>query len=296
MIAGRSDLPLSREPSVRLVPWIIALMTFLACMMLAGALLLSDLLGQWTRDLSGTATVQVMPRDGETAEALQERVAKLVRLLERRDEVASARDIPLDEIAELLAPWLGTDAPLDGLPLPRLIDIRLADGQTPASLDSLRTMLDNADPDAELDDHGTWRQEIAGLVRALEYLAALGIGLVALATVGIVIFVTRSGMAAHQDVIEVLHHIGAEDSYIARQFQRHALAQGLRGGLIGLVLAAGSLWALDRASSGLDTALLPPFGLDAREWAILAAIPLATALIANWTARRTVMRSLGRMV
>lgn len=295
MIRGRSDLPLSRDPAVRLVPWIIGLMTFLACLMLAGSLLLSGLLAQWNSELSGTVTVQVMPLDDESPGALAERTDKLVRLLERSDGVANARALPAAEIAELLRPWLGSGAPLDELPLPRLIDVRLDDDASP-SMESLRTLLINADPAAVLDDHGVWQEQLAGLVAALEAVAALMVALMALATVGIVIFATRSGMAAHQDVIEVLHLIGAQDSYIARQFQKHALGQGLRGGLLGLALGAATLWGLGRAAAHLDTGMLPPVSLVPWHWLVLGAMPLATALIANWTARRTVMRSLRRMV
>lgn len=295
MIGGRSDLPLSRDPSVRLVPWIIGLMSYLACLMLAGSLLLSELLGQWTDGLNGTVTVQVMPKEGESAEALDRRVEKLVRLLSREDGVEEARDVPFAEIADLLEPWLGAAAPLDELPLPRLIDVRV-DDDAPPSLDALGVMLANADPGAVLDDHGVWREQLADLVRALESVAIFALALVGLATVGIVIFATRSGMTAHQDVIEVLHLIGARDAYVARQFQRHALSHGFRGGLIGITLGGGTLWVLGRAATHIDSAMLPPVELSTLHWALLASLPVVTALIANWTARRTVIRTLRRMV
>lgn len=270
-------------------------MTFLASLMLAGSLLLSDLLAQWSAELSGTVTVQVMPLDNESPDSLSERAEKLVRLLERSDGIASARALRDEEIADLLQPWLGAGAPLDQLPLPRLIDVRLGGSALP-SMESLRTLLLNADPAAVLDDHGVWQEQLAALVAALDAVATLMVSLMALATVGIVVFATRSGMAAHQDVIEVLHLIGAQDAYIARQFQKHALSQGLRGGLIGLALGAATLWGLGQAAAGLDTGMLPAVSLQTWHWLVLAVIPLASAMIANWTARRTVMRSLRRMV
>jgi cell division transport system permease protein len=295
VIRRRSDLVLSREPSARLVPWIIGLMTYLACLMLAGALLLSELLDQWTSDLTGTVTVQVMPLEGEPPDAIEGRVDKLVRLLQRSQGVATARSIPLPEIAAMLEPWLGAGASLEELPLPRLIDVGL-DEASPPSLDALQTMLSNADPGAVLDDHGIWQEQLAGLIGALGAVAGIIVILVAVATVGIVVFATRSGMAAHQDVIEVLHLIGARDVFIARQFQNLALSQGLRGGFIGIALGAATLWGLSRAAAHLDTSMLPPVSLLAWHWGVLAALPLATALIANWTAKRTVVRSLRKLV
>jgi cell division transport system permease protein len=45
-------------------------------------------------------------------------------------------------------------------------------------------------------------------------------------------------MASNSVVVSVLHICGAEDGFIAREFQRHFLLLGLRGGLIGAALAA----------------------------------------------------------
>jgi cell division transport system permease protein len=280
---------------VRLVPWIIGLMTYLACLMLAGSLLLSELLGQWSSGLSGTVTVQVLPREREPVRQLDDRVGKLVRILEKTNGITGARAIPLDEVAALLEPWLGGTTALDSLPLPRLIDVRL-DMVDPPNMEELQTVLSNADPGALLDDHGLWQEQLADLVGAMELVAGFIVMLVGLATVGIVVFATRSGMAAHQDVIEVLHMIGAEDGYIANQFQNFALVQGLRGGIIGIAMGAVTLWGLGYATEHVDESILPDVGLLAWHWVILASLPAVTALIAKSTARRTVMRSLRKMV
>lgn len=295
MIRRRSDLPLSRGPSVRLVPWIIGLMAYLACLMLAGALLLSEVLGEWSSGLSGTVTVQVLPRERETTKQLDDRVGKLVRILERTNGIAGARPITMDEVTALLEPWLGGATALESLPLPRLIDVRL-DMVDPPNMEELRTTLSNADPGALLDDHGVWQEQLADLVGAMELVAGFIVVLVGLATVGIIVFATRSGMAAHQDVIEVLHMIGAEDNYIARQFENFALSQGLRGGILGIAMGALTLWGLGYATAHVDESILPDVSLLAWHWVVLAALPAATALIAKATARRTVVRSLKRMV
>src|SRR5262249_32425883 len=46
-------------------------------------------------------------------------------------------------------------------------------------------------------------------------------------------FATRAAIATNRPGIEVLHLIGAKDSFIAAHFQRHFLQLGLKGGLIG---------------------------------------------------------------
>ena len=72
------DIPLNRDGSGRFLPWLIALMVYLAGLALAGMLVLNGALQRWDRSLSGTLTVQLPPApsdpgkgDGGLAAALQ---------------------------------------------------------------------------------------------------------------------------------------------------------------------------------------------------------------------------------
>ena len=56
MFRQRLDIPLNRDSSVRFLPWIIALMVYLAGLALAGTLVLNAALQRWDRSLSGTLT------------------------------------------------------------------------------------------------------------------------------------------------------------------------------------------------------------------------------------------------
>ena len=94
LFAGRFDLPLSRDPSTKLLPWIVGLMVYLATLALAGALLLSGLLNDWNQGLSGKITVQVMPLGDETVEETRARVTEAVRTLLKTPGVAEAKPIP----------------------------------------------------------------------------------------------------------------------------------------------------------------------------------------------------------
>jgi cell division transport system permease protein len=119
-----------------------------------------------------------------------------------------------------------------------------------------------------------------------------------------IVFATRTGLAIHHGTVEVLHLIGARDSFIAAQFQWPALRLGLRGGLIGLVPALLTLLALSQAAGGVAPAgtavggaisALPQLTLAPWQWAALLLLPLAAGLTALATARLTVLRSLARM-
>ena len=89
--------------------------------------------------------------------------------------------------------------------------------------------------------------------------------------------------------------IGAQDAYVAHEFESHALKLALRGGVAGLLLAIATVALVARLFKRLDSALLPELTLSPMEWAALAALPLAIALVAMLTARLTVLGNLGRM-
>jgi cell division transport system permease protein len=296
-----SDLPTGRDPGNRFLPWIIGVMVYLAGLSLAGAMVLSSAIDHWTADLAGTVTVQILPAaaDGKRAgAALDAKVAKALALLRATPGIARAEPLSPERISALLSPWLGPDLVASGvegeLPLPRLIDVTIADRAQVDVVDLTRRLRELA-PETEVDDHGRWLEELVSLVHSIEVLSAVIVALSGLAAITTVIFATRAGLAVHGDVIAVLHLVGARDSYIARQFQRRALTLGLIGGGTGLVLAIVTMVAIGHFLGRVQLFGLPTVALSPVQWTVLAALAPIAALVAMVTARLTVMRSLGRM-
>ena len=116
------------------------------------------------------------------------------------------------------------------------------------------------------------------------------------ATVGTIIFTTRTSLAVHQGAIEVLHLIGAQDIYIAAQFAHRAFILGLKGGVLGLFLVVPTLWGIRLLVEKMESGLIPDFNMTAVHWVGLTIIPLFVAFIGMLTARVTVMRNLRRML
>lgn len=290
---GRSDLPMARDSVGRFLPWIVSFMVYLSILAVAGALAVSSVAKRWDRGLAGTLTVQLPPVEDAAEE--ERRLAAVLELLRAQPGVERAEPLPPERVAALLAPWLGGGTALEGLPIPRLIDVEV---DPAARIDgaSLGSRLEAAVAGASLDDHRVWLERLIELLHAAQATAIGVVALLGLATVGTVVFTTRTGLAIHRDVIEVLHLIGAQDGYIARQFARRALTLGLEGGLIGLGLAVPTLWGLAALASRLDAALIPEVTLAAADWAVLGAMPLLAGVIAHGTARLTVMRTLAGML
>lgn len=291
------DIPFDRDGSGRFLPWLIALMVYLAALATSGALALDRALARWDSGLAGTLTVELSP-DAPPGTGTGS-VAAAVRTIAAAPGVQSARPLTRAAVAKLLAPWLGPDLPPDELALPQLIDVRI-DMARGVDLAALRAALAKAAPAAVLDDHRLWLGRLAALIRTAEVTAIVIVALIGAAAVLTVIFTTRTGMSVHRDVIELLHLMGARDGYIAAQFQRQALRLGLGGSLLGLALAGATLLALVQAGAaaavlGEPTLALPTVNLAAADWAWLCVLPAAAAILAMVTARLTVLSALSRM-
>ncbi len=288
MFRTSRDLALDADPARRFLPWLLAMIVYLAGLALAGMMSLSAAVDRWDRGLSGTLTIQIpAPAPGQKDVAL----ANALSALRATPGVAGARALSPEETAALLEPWLGANALARDLPLPRLIDVRLREGAA-ADIEGLSALVRAAAPGAVIDDHRKSLDRLIHLARSIEIVAIAIVVLVALAAIATVVFITRTGLGLHAGGIELLHLIGATDGYVARQFQGQALELALRGGVIGLILTAVTVILLGRAAAAIGAGLLPEFSLSALQWAILASVPLAVGVIGMITARITVMAAL----
>ncbi len=293
MLGQPTDLPLRRDATARFLPWIIAIMVYLAALTLSGAMVVGSAVSTWSAGLSGTVTVQIPPAE-EGESTTRARVETAVRLLRETAGIARIEVLDADQIGALLEPWLGPDIALANLPLPRLIDVTLADG---AEIDTaaLGLRITALVPDAVVDDHRKWLAGLLRLARAIEVLSAVVVALIGLAAVAAVVFAARAGLAIHHTVIEVMHLIGARDNFIAGQFQRQALWLGLAGGILGVAAAAVTLFLVGRVASRVEAIGMLHIALSPTQWAVLAALPLATAIVTMVTAWIAVLRTLARM-
>ena len=294
MLGRRSDLPLKGDATGRFLPWLVALMVYLSAVSLAGVFVLNGLVRSWDHDVSGTLTVQVQPVPGEAGEALtDERVRQAVELMRRTPGVLAARPLDKRQILALLEPWLGNTDVVKDLPLPRLIDVTV-DPEASIDLLELADRLARTVPGATLDDHRVLLSRLINLSRTTDWVAIAILVLIGCVTSATVIYATRTSMAVHRGVIEVLHLIGAHDDYIARQFAERLFALDA-GGLIGLALAVPSLTAIGWAARRIEGGFLPSLSLPVTGWVMIALLPVAAATLAMLTARLAVHATLARM-
>ena len=289
----RSDLPLGKDGSSRFLPWIVGAMVYLAALTLAGVLAAGELVSGWRAELTGALTIE-LPQPVEATDAdRQARLQRVLDVLTATPGIAHAEVLGPDAMAELIGPWLGPDAAAADLPLPDLVAVELNSDSVVDSV-ALALRLAEAAPEARLDDHRDWMERAERLSWLVRLLAMLVLGFVSAAAALAVLFVTRTGLDIHREVIELVHLLGAPDRYIARQFQTHALMQGFLGGLLGLAAGAATITAIGWLAATLGGGLVPLARLGWIDWAIIASLPVAAALVAMLTARIAVLHFLGR--
>jgi cell division transport system permease protein len=296
-MARAVGLRLARDGSGRAMPWLIGLMVYLAALALAAFFIFQAAVERWDRGLAGTMTVQ-LPRPASGAPLAPQRLNAALDAIRAVPGVVAATALDGQAEARLLEPWLGSGTDLDLLPVPQLVDVKLAPG---ARIDSagLARQLGAIVPGAVVDGHERWLDRVFATARAFELGAlaiVLVIAVVAVLTVG---FATRMGLLVHAPAIELLHLIGARDVYVARQFQWHAFRQALVGGVIGVVAAGGSLaaaaWLASGGPSPVELPLIPRPEATPGLVAALLLLPLPVGLIGLVTARWTVLGTLARL-
>ncbi len=284
---------LPREQGAVSLDLVIGVMAFLAALALGGVLIANRSAESWQAGLAGRLTVQILPQ-GQTAP--EKEVGAAIKLLQSTPGVVYAGLLSDADNLALVEPWLGRDAVISALPFPKLIDVRLAPGATP-NIARLERQLKTASPHAVLDDHRRWIGRLRNTANTVVLSASAILALIALATAATVAFATRAGLAAHREIVELLHLMGAKDRFIARAFEWHYFLAALIAAVCGAALAAaaflgaGSLDQLGLAS----VSFLPPLGLPLGELPWLAAVPAGASIIAWATARISVIAALHQL-
>jgi len=298
--SGFDGLGLRRALAGRMLPFLVAAMAFLAALALGGATGATALARHWRVGPAAVLTVQVPRADAAAQDTPASRRERVVALLRATPGIAQVRPLPDAELVDLLRPWLGGRVAEISLPLPGVIEIRLAEGA--AVPEGLAPRLAAAAPGTLVEAHGPWLRRLSILARSLQASALAALLLVIVIAAAVVAVATRAGLAARREAIEIVHGLGATDGYIAGRFAARIMRQAAFGGFAGAVMAMPVLACLAwlaapfikpdmdiESQIGLLAALPAPF------WLLLPGLPAAAAAIGWLTAQATVRRWLRQL-
>lgn len=277
------------------MPWVIAIMIALTLMAAGAGLALRNVAANAEAEIAGGVTVQIV----EGAPAERARQAEVtVALLNNREDVTDVRRVPQSELDALLEPWLGQKdfAEEDVIPVPALIDVRLAGPVTAHRLEELRAALSDPVPSARVDAQARWLGPVFDAVASLQWLAGGLILLLAATTVAAVWLAARSALGSNRETIEIVHLLGGTDQQISRVFQRSIAFDAALGALAGLGLGLLAMLLLGRQFAALGSGMVAGGAFDLGDWALLLAIPVLGVALAVVTARLTVLSALRRIL
>jgi cell division transport system permease protein len=242
------------------------------------------------------APAQTKPTGRATAGA-NSRLEHALALLSATPAIADAERIPKEEVATLLAPWLGSTVREQALPLPGLIELRLAAGASLDRAELERRLNGVVGGGAFVEDNGAWIARIAALVERIKLVSLTILALIAMILSFAVVLLIHLTLVSNQDDIDIIFALGATKRYIARNYARRATALVGGAATIGTLLAVPALIGL--------TAFTKPFVIDAigahpqtpavlvtawpaETWLGLVLVPIVASIIAYLTSEGTV--------
>ena len=278
---------------------VVAIMSFLSSLTLGAVWVVNDTARSWQNDVSREITIQIRPVDGVDLDAA------LITARQIAGSYAGVRSVNVVDNASmeaLLEPWLGGGLNLAELPVPRLVSITINEANPP-DMAAMAAQLESSVPGASLDNHRAWIDRLTTMAQTTILTGVFIFVLMMVATVLTVVFATRGAMAGSKHIIEVLHFVGAEQSYIATQFQKHFLFLGLKGALVGGVLGIAFFlvigwWAAGNPadpSSNQVEALFGTFGIGLGGYLSILLLIFVISVLTALTSRFTVLRHVGTL-
>ena len=291
----RADIAFSSDDSHRFLPWLIGMMVLLAALLLCFVVTINGWVIDKNSNYSNNITVNIPTLDGEKKQS-DEVVGKIIGALQKYDGIEKVARVEQADLQKMLVPWLGENmANTSEIPLPVVLDVTLRDGVT-VDAQKLQTTLSQIAEGTEVDTHEAWVAAFVKFSAAIRAVMMLFAVLIIVVIALMIAFTSRASLHLHGKAVRLLHSIGAEDGYIARQFQQEACAITLRGAAAGCAIAAVGFFAMDYYMQSLGNSSIPSLAISALHFELLAAVAVICGLVAWLTARVAVMNQLKRML
>ena len=274
----------------RLLIAVVAAMSFLATLAMAGNVAASGIAGHWLAGARTMVTIVPDPSMPVQEAGSVTRIDAVLTALREQPTLSGVRQLSASELGQVLKPWLGA-AGTSGMKLPGVI---LARDDARAS--GLSAALRQIAPGTLIEKGGRLTARLMVLSESLQAAAAAIMVIVAAVAASVVGVSVQAGLAQRREAIEIVHGLGARDRDIAHPFARQIARQAALGGLVGGLAALPVLLGLERLAAGL-TVVAPGggTGLAPALWATPLVLMGMAALIGWGVAEVTVLRWLRRL-
>lgn len=293
---GLSSIVPANDVTGQALVVVIAIMTFLASLAIGGVDLISHSAHNWESQVSSEATIQVRPTDGLDIEKTLRYAAELVKGFQG---VKDAQIIDRSATERLLEPWLGTGLELKELPVPRLIVVTFTD-ENNIDFGMISDAIATQIPGGSFNDHHNAIDRLVLMAHATIIIGLIILCLVVSSLILTIVFATRSALSGNAHIVEVLHFIGADARFIARQFDFHFFKTGLKGsfygGIVGSIVFLGlSFWSnqnIGTPEADQASALFGNFSIDWLTYVKILILVCSVSILTMVTSRLTILNQL----
>ena len=294
----KTDIAFKSDTNKGFLPFITAFMVFLACITFATALTGKYLANDWDKKISKNITIQVLPdmKNKNTNKEIEERIKNITEILKQTPGIKSSYAMSMNETIKLLKPWLGEigEDKLD-IPLPRIISVEVSE-IIPLNIRALTDEIKNYSNLITIENYESWMNDFTNTISAIQTLLGLIVILI-LATTGITIaHTTKSGLIVNKNVIEIMHMVGAHNSYISKQFSTQMMKLSISGGIIGYIISCLTIYTIQQFAIEINGGIISNITFSNKTHIYILAIPIIAGIISKITAVFTINKTLNQMV
>ena len=291
MKKSQSDIYFSGDDAHAFLPWVIGIMACMATLFLC----LGVSVGGWIIDRGGDYTNSFTVNVPSNVDDFPNKLNDVKKSLNSMPGILEVTELSQEKLRILLKPWVGNIESIDSIPIPAVLEVST---DPVASIDYkvVQTRLGKIVQGTEVDTHEAWIASFSHFSSTLRLIMTLLATLIIGGLTLMIAFTSRASLKLHARTVSLLHSIGAEDSYIMRQFQKEAFLVTLRGTIPGVVIAGLAYWGAGQYITSLQSTMLPPLMLKTSHIALLIAMPLLCGAIAWLAARISVIKQLQRVL
>lgn len=294
----KNEIPIDDEETSIFMYVLSSIYMYLFIIILAIVMSINTMVKSWEKDILGSITIQVSPIEDENkkidADKTQEQLNKVLQFVENAEGVKSVHVIDDETVERLMTPWLGNKVDVNALPIPQLLDVQLKENAE-INYDEMTRGLHKVTSNASIDNHRLWLNRLLKFAGSLKTLALSVLFMVIGICAFSIYYSTRTSLGINLNSIEILHIIGAQDDYIAKQYAKSYAKIGFFSGVIGLIFAIPSIVIVSKYGISTGSGLLNSAGLSTFHWLLMMVTPLLSLFYAMGTAYYTVRKSLEKM-
>ncbi|MDR2267896.1 MAG: hypothetical protein LBD81_00405 [Holosporaceae bacterium] len=278
------DFDFSKDRTNKFVPFILSFLMYSVTIAAMSCFFTYDLTSEWRRALNGHITIEIQSNiDVVSNDFTDDQIDEITRVIRSTNGIKSVKKLQESDILKVIEPWLsGTSIP-DDFPFPTIFDVEY-DENVRVDLLLLTEKLSKISSNVKIHDHANWYAPIMKISNCLFFFAVILSVFVFATMCATVIFITKKTLGVHETVVKILQLIGADNFYIASQFNRYYFGIGCRASLISMIVGISTVLWVNYMSS---VTILSQVTVGCM--AIAVFVPLLTMGIVMITAKKSVI-------